>query len=221
MANFFKNNKFVSILVIISLLLIALFTYFIVIFYLELTDLRKTEQSLKNDIEELGGEVDLQKLSTEKQVALTTYEETEEMTQLMEEDVKLASEFFTPAFSWKSADEYDEIRRSYIEVLGEDNSFVELFLLENKRGNLANEADSYIDRLDLTVELEEIEIVPLRAAKNDIHYIAFITYYSKTDDAPEDKDGLADKSAIVQFIISGEIDDRDITEIEAWTGFST
>lgn len=221
MANFFKNNKFVSILVIISLLLIALFTYFIVIFYLELTDLRKTEQSLKNDIEELGGEVDLQKLSTEKQVALPSYEETEEMTQLMEEDVKLASEFFTPAFSWKSADEYDEIRRSYIEVLGEDNTFVELFLLENKRGNLANEADSYIDRLNLTVELEEIEIVPLRAAKNDIHYIAFITYHSKTDDLPGDKDGLADKSAIVQFIISGEIDDREITEIEAWTGFST
>ncbi|HZW66991.1 MAG TPA: hypothetical protein VFF20_00045 [Pseudogracilibacillus sp.] len=221
MASFFKDNKLVSILLIVSLLLIALLTYFLLTYYLELRDLRQTEESLKNDIEELGGEVDLQKLSAQKQLALTSHEEAEEMAQLMEEDVKLASEFFTPAFSWKSADEYDEIRRIYVELLGEDNSFVELFLLENKRDNLANEADSYIDRLNLTVELEEIEIVPLRAAKNDIHYIAFITYQSKTDDVPEDKASRASKSAIVQFIISGEIDEREITDIEAWTGFST
>lgn len=143
--------------------------------------------------------------------------------QQLKEDRKLANLYFSPAFTWRSGDEYDLIRKHYIDSLGTDSQFVQNYLKENIRIEVSNKniKNNDIDIQGLKSNFEEIVLYPTTwKADGSITYVGVIKYYvyKNTDDL-NDKSGLLKSKALVEFTIEGQnAKDRHVTNVTAYAG---
>lgn len=143
--------------------------------------------------------------------------------QQLKEDRKIANLYFSPAFTWKSGDEYDLIRKHYIESLGADSQFVQNYLKENIRIEVSNKniKNNDIDIQGLKSNFEEIVLYPTTwKADGSITYVGVIKYYvyKNTDDL-NDKSGLLKSKALVEFTIEGQnAKDRHVTNVTVYAG---
>lgn len=143
--------------------------------------------------------------------------------QQLKEDRKIANLYFSPAFTWRSGDEYDLIRKHYIESLGADSQFVQNYLKENIRIEVSNKniKNNDIDIQGLKSNFEEIVLYPTTwKADGSITYVGVIKYYvyKNTDDL-NDKSGLLKSKALVEFTIEGQnAKDRHVTNVTAYAG---
>lgn len=143
--------------------------------------------------------------------------------QQLKEDRKIANLYFSPAFTWRSGDEYDSIRKHYIESLGADSQFVQNYLKENIRIEVSNKniKNNDIDIQGLKSNFEEIVLYPTTwKADGSITYVGVIKYYvyKNTDDL-NDKSGLLKSKALVEFTIEGQnAKDRHVTNVTAYAG---
>lgn len=143
--------------------------------------------------------------------------------QQLKEDRKIANLYFSPAFTWKSGDEYDLIRKHYIDTLGADSQFVQNYLKENIRIEVSNKniKNNDIDIQGLKSNFEEIVLYPtIWKADGSITYVGVIKYYvyKNTDDL-NDKSGLLKSKALVEFTIEGQnAKDRHVTNVTAYAG---
>lgn len=143
--------------------------------------------------------------------------------QQLKEDRKIANLYFSPAFTWRSGDEYDLIRKHYIESLGTDSQFVQNYLKENIRIEVSNKniKNNDIDIQGLKSNFEEIVLYPTTwKADGSITYVGVIKYYvyKNTDDL-NDKSGLLKSKALVEFTIEGQnAKDRHVTNVTAYAG---
>ena len=143
--------------------------------------------------------------------------------QQLKEDRKIANLYFSPAFIWRSGDEYDLIRKHYIESLGADSQFVQNYLKENIRIEVSNKniKNNDIDIHGLKSNFEEIVLYPTTwKADGSITYVGVIKYYvyKNTDDL-NDKSGLLKSKALVEFTIEGQnAKDRHVTNVTAYAG---
>lgn len=143
--------------------------------------------------------------------------------QQLKEDRKIANLYFSPAFTWRSGDEYDSIRKHYIESLGADSQFVQNYLKENIRIEVSNKniKNNDIDIQGLKSNFEEIVLYPTTwKADSSITYVGVIKYYvyKNTDDL-NDKSGLLKSKALVEFTIEGQnAKDRHVTNVTAYAG---
>lgn len=143
--------------------------------------------------------------------------------QQLKEDRKIANLYFSPAFTWKSGDEYDLIRKHYIDTLGADSQFVQNYLKENIRIEVSNKniKNNDIDIQGLKSNFEEIVLYPTTwKADGSITYVGVIKYYvyKNTDDL-NDKSGLLKSKALVEFTIEGQnAKDRHVTNVTAYAG---
>ena len=137
-------------------------------------------------------------------------------------DASKAKEFFAPAFSWQSYDEYEKARQNYIASLGEGNSFTKTYLppdtvIETNDGPL-----SYIDFEGIRATLEDIHVVPMTVEGDRIRYVAFVSYIMHRSDADlVNLNALEKSEAIVEFTAAGnkKEGERIITEVNARPGF--
>lgn len=143
--------------------------------------------------------------------------------QQLKEDRKIANLYFSSAFTWRSGDEYDLIRKHYIESLGADSQFVQNYLKENIRIEVSNKniKNNDIDIQGLKSNFEEIVLYPTTwKADGSITYVGVIKYYvyKNTDDL-NDKSGLLKSKALVEFTIEGQnAKDRHVTNVTAYAG---
>lgn len=137
---------------------------------------------------------------------------------LLNKDEEKAKEFFEPAFSWTNGDEYEEARDAYNKYLGE-NTFTKTYIPEDIKVELNEGEISRIDFRGIKAHMAEIETIPLTANENRIRYVSIVKYYMYKDKRDlTNLSALEPSTAIVKFTISGE--DRTISEVEAWSGFS-
>lgn len=143
--------------------------------------------------------------------------------QQLKEDRKTANLYFSSAFTWRSGDEYDSIRKHYIDSLGADSQFVQNYLKENIRIEVSNKniKNNDIDIQGLKSNFEEIVLYPTTwKADGSITYVGVIKYYvyKNTDDL-NDKSGLLKSKALVEFTIEGQnAKDRHVTNVTAYAG---
>lgn len=143
--------------------------------------------------------------------------------QQLKEDRKLASLYFSPVFTWRSGDEYDSIRKRYIDSLGSDSQFVQNYLKENIRIDVANKniKNNDIDIQGLRSNFEEIVLYPTTwKADGSITYVGVIKYYVyKNNNDLNDKSGLLKSKALVEFTVTGQnAKDRHVTNVTAYAG---
>mgnify|MGYP000985642443 FL=1 len=143
--------------------------------------------------------------------------------QQLKEDRKLANLYFSPAFTWRSGDEYDLMRKRYINELGIDSQFVQNYLKENIRIEVTNKniKNNDIDIQGLKSNFEEIVLYPTTwKADGSITYVGVIKYYVyKNNDDLNDKSGLLKSKALVEFTIEGQnAKDRHVTNVTAYAG---
>lgn len=132
-------------------------------------------------------------------------------------DTQVAESFFTPAFNWKSGEDYDTARTDYGKQLGEDNPFVTTYLAENLKVDQYN----YIDVNELQAEYQTIDVYALEERGNAMDYLGVISYYmiqSEKDLAAGDQ--LTTSQAIVRYTVDGIGKERTITDVVAYPGFS-
>ena len=143
--------------------------------------------------------------------------------QQLKEDKRQASIYFASAFTWTSGDEYDSIRKAYIDKLGADSQFVQNYLKENIRIEVANKdlKNNDIDIQGLKSNFEEMVLYPTTwKADGTITYVGVIKYYvfKNTDDL-NDKTGLLKSKAVVEFTMTGaNAKDRHISDVKAYAG---
>lgn len=143
--------------------------------------------------------------------------------QQLKEDRKLANLYFSPAFTWRSGDEYDLMRKRYINELGIDSQFVQNYLKENIRIEVTNKniKNNDIDIQGLKSNFEEIVLYPTTwKADGSITYVGVIKYYVyKNNDDLNDKSGLLKSKALVEFTVEGQnAKDRHVTNVTAYAG---
>lgn len=143
--------------------------------------------------------------------------------QQLVQDKKLASLYFSPAFSWKSGDEYDLVRKRYMDELGADSQFVQNYLKENIRVDVADKSirNNDIDIQGLKSNFDNIVLYPTTwKADGTITYIGVIQYYVYKDkDDLNDKSGLLKSRALVEFTVTGQnAKDRRVTNVTAYAG---
>lgn len=249
MGNFIKENKALAMFLFASLLLLVVIVAILTTSFLNLTELKRVEQSLVTEIEQRGGKMSSVKdKSAEKSVA-TSIEQTGYPSHLLASDTQLVIDFFKQAFTWSGDVAYEEARSHYIELLGEHNSFVETILekdgiamvemhtsrlTEDGEGDGSSESDvqqpieeanvekakaqRFVTKTDATItsEMDGVEIVPLRANRDVVHYIAFITYYVGDKILLESKTQLNPETAIIEISIADTEGGREIYNVEVW-----
>lgn len=138
-------------------------------------------------------------------------------------DTSAATQYFGAAFNWSSGGEYDKAREFYDESLGQGNSFTKTYFPENTKIPTANGEVNFIDFKELRAKMDEMVIVPTVAEGDRIRYVAFVRYFMHKDaQDTNNTDALTPSNAIIEFTATGDPDgDRTVTEVEAWSGFSS
>ncbi len=189
------------------------------------------KKQLSQQTSDLSGEVILlEKKAKEKNIDIdieiddkVTEQREEEILiteERIEKDTELAKEFFTPAFDWKSGEQYEDMREQYISLLGEDSTFVESYIVEDVK-IATNDGDlSYVDHQNLKSDMHSLTVIPVEMeGKDRIRYVAFIVHYMHKDKKDlVNLDALNESEAIVEFTIIGDekSDNREIVDVEAW-----
>lgn len=185
-------------------------------------DLKKEQEVTYNEMITLQGNVSTKKEAYDKAKNSMTVKVTGFNPAQIEKDAKIVEDFFKPAFSWKSGDEYENTRQSYMKSLGKNNTFTTTYLPRDVQLNLKKGKTWGIDVRGMKSSFEEIRIAPLTAKGNAVRYAGFVKYFVYTDENTlAHKDNLNFSTAIIKFTVSGDADNRKVSEVEAWAGFSS
>ena len=181
------------------------------------SDVQANVGELQNEVTQLSNELGV-KRQEEQQVRNEVIHQTTGIhPQTVREDTQLAESFLRPAFTWTSGEEYDEIRDEYIQLLGSDSSFVNVYLAEN----LTVDDFNYIDVNELKSEFMGMDVYALEEREDKaMDYLGVVDYYLYKDEADLlGADQLTTSKAIVKFTVLGEGDMRDVSEVFADPGF--
>lgn len=137
----------------------------------------------------------------------------------VDSDAKTAESFFKGAFTWKSGDEYDKNRNAYIDKLGNDNTFVSTYMQENTTVDDYNKVDTF----KLKSIWDNVIMYPVKKINDQSYeYIAVVTFYLyKSNSDLDSLSKLTPSQAIISFRVDGEEDNRNINNVNAWSGFDS
>lgn len=218
-----KENKTLATALLASVVLLAMTAIVIGNARSERAELSVSHQQLEQELTNLRQNIEKAEISRTQEKNDVVLDVTGLDPKLVVTDTTLAEAFFGPAFSWTNGKEYETVRQTYIDALGEGNSFTKTYLpadtvIDTNEGPL-----SYIDHTGLKMELDAIEIVPLTAEGVRIRYVAIVRYFPYKDSRDlTNTAALAPSQAIVRFTISGNEDEsRRVSEVEAWSGFTS
>lgn len=218
--DFIKQDRVVHIALGLGVLMLLIFGFSYFNAKSEREALIETESDLIAEINALELEADIAQVERQNEQNSASYEQTGFQAELITVDKKYAVEFFSPAFTWDNGDDYDDIRDEYIKILGEDNSFTRVYMQENPKVQVTDDrVVNYIDKFGLKMEVGEIDVIPLATkGENTISYVAFVRFYPYEGDKLVDKSVMQAGHAMIRFEMSGELDDRTISNVEAWGG---
>lgn len=141
---------------------------------------------------------------------------------LVAEDEKVASDFFDQAFNWTSGETYEQARQFYMDELGEDNTFTDVYLPPDIVIELSTGSLYRIDHRGLKVHMDDLTAIPLTAEGNRVRYVGFVRYYPyKEKQDLNNLSALEHSSAIIEFTVSGDSGSRKVSEVEAYVGFTS
>ena len=214
-----RDNKIIISIIVVIFLLVA----GSIIQVKNEKDLKVTLNSLNNELSSLKKEIANRESELDEEKSTVIIKSTGLNPKLVEKDKDLTETFFKDAFNWQNGTEYDTARSVYMKYLGDDNTFTKTYLppdikIATQDGDLA-----YIDHVKLKSRLDSMSVIPLNVVDNRIRYVAFVKYYvyKNTKDLVNTK-ALDASEAIIKFTVAGETDGkREISEVEAWSGFST
>lgn len=178
------------------------------------------QADLADELADLNNQLAVTTREQEEQVNAIIYEQTGVNPGDVDEDRALATEFFTPAFNWRSGEEYNTARNEYIDRLGEDSTFVQTYITENREV----EGYNYIDLYDLGAKFESMSVYALAEHDGAIEYIGIVRYYMLQNEEDLANTGeLSGSQAIIRFRVNegAEGSDRYISNITAYPGFSS
>ena len=176
----------------------------------EVAELEVKAIGLRNDLEV--------KRHAEQQVRNEViYQTTGINPQTVQADTTLVQEFITPAFSWVDGEEYNEARSHYGDLLGENSSFVNVYLAPN----IEIDGHSYIDVFELKSELVGVELFALDGVDNTMEYLAVVDFFMYKDSAElSDRNKLQKSTALINISVVGEGDERTVMSMDAKPGFN-
>lgn len=131
--------------------------------------------------------------------------------------------FFEPAFSWTNGEEYNSVRSSYDDILGDGNSFTDTYLPEDVTIETDDGELMYIDHQGIRTQMGNMIVTPLISeADNRIRYVAIVEYFMHLEaEDLANTDALDASHAVIEFTVSGPEGSRMVSEVDAWTGFTS
>lgn len=141
---------------------------------------------------------------------------------MIDNDTRLASEFFDLAFNWQTSEQYDIARKFYIDSLGDNNSFTKKYLPPQIRVKSEMGVISQIDYYEMKAKLDDIVVVPMKRDGDKIDYTAIVNYYVYKDkrDLGDTRD-LKSSKAIIKFTVDGADGNRKVMKADATSGYDT
>lgn len=220
--DYIKQDRVVYVVFGISVLFLVIFGYSYLNAKSEREALLSSEVDLISEINALERDADIAQVQRQDEQNSASFEQTGFQAELITVDERVAKEFFSPAFTWDNGDDYDEIRDSYIEQLGKDNSFTKVYMQENPKVQVTEDrVANYIDKFELKMEVGNIDVIPLATeGENTISYVAFVQFYPYEGDKLVDKSVMQAGHAMIRFEMSGDIDERRISNVVAWGGIA-
>lgn len=185
-------------------------------------ELENTHASLINELNTVEMDIAKRQSELDAQKSASVKEATGLDPSLIGSDTQSAEEFFGPAFNWKSGEQYDKVRTSYMESLGEGNSFTATYLPADTKIETNNGLLSFIDHKGLQTTMAGMSIVPMKAEGDRIRYVAFVRYFMhQTENDTVNPEALEESEAIIEFTAAGDASkgERRVTEVSARAGF--
>ena len=125
--------------------------------------------------------------------------------EVVKADRETAEAFFKPAFSWSSGEDYDNARALYSRALGEDSSFVTLFMPENIKVDQYN----YVDQTNANSTFTGMKMYPIGIDGDGYTYMGFVDFSSRSAGL----DGESGGTAAIMFTVDGD----KVFDVEAWS----
>lgn len=189
----------------------------------EVSELADQHEALSAQLAELDQHIAEKQTANDAEQKEAVIEATGLDPALIAVDRTAATSYFGAAFNWSSGAEYDQARENYETSLGEGNSFTETYFPENTKIETSSGELNFIDFESLRTKMDDMVVVPTVAEGNRIRYVAFVQYYMFKDaEDTNNTDALTPSNAIIEFTASGDPDgERTVSEVEAWSGFSS
>lgn len=185
-------------------------------------ELKETHETLISELNTVENDIAKRQAELDKQKAVSVKKATGVDPALVTGDTEEAKQYFAPAFSWRSSEEYEKARNEYIESLGAKNTFTKTYLPPDTKIDTDDGPLSYIDFKGIRTTMDNIHIVPMKAEGDRIRYVAFVSYFMhKSDKDLANPDALEKSEAIIEFTAAGNSKDggRRVTEVNARAGF--
>lgn len=175
--------------------------------------------ALNHELKTLKNEVAVNQKATSNEKQKKLYETTGISQAQVADDTKTIADFFTPAFTWMDGKTYDANRDSYIETLGDNNTFVTTYMAENTSTDGYNKVDAF----SLKSAWEKVDLYPTkRISETEYEYIAIVTFYLyKNNSDLDSKSKLTASQAIITCRVTGEEGARRVADVSAWSGFES
>lgn len=188
----------------------------------ERAELSDRHDELENRLGQLDRSIAKKQAETDVQKNESIVEATGLDPKVITSDAIIAEDYFNDAFNWTSGSEYDSARDAYNKSLGSGNSFTASYMPEDTKIERSDGKQSYIDFKNLKSRMDGIFVVPITAEGERVRYAAFVRHYMHTDAQDlNNLEALTPSEAIIEFTVAGSGSDRTVSEVEAWSGFTS
>ena len=175
---------------------------------------------LQDEMTSLSNDLAVKRQEEQKVRNEVIYRTTGIHPETVRKDTTIFKEFISPAFTWSSGEEYDEMRAEYISLLGENSPFIDVYIVENLKVDDFN----YIDINNLKSTISNVDIYPLVERDGVMDYMGVVEYYLYNEDADlvgHNAHTTTTSKAMVKFTMNGEGDARTVTNMTADAGFAS
>lgn len=218
-----KENRGLTLFLLGGGVLLIIMAYFYLQQAAEIQTLEEKKAEVATALSDAEYEVSEQQAALEDARNQATIDATGLDPSVVANDREVAQAFFEPAFSWTNASEYNTVRDHYDESLGDGNSFTDVYLPEDVTIETEDGELSYIDHEGVRTQVGNMIITPLEVAGDQrIRYMAIVEFYMHLE--PEDltnTSALDASHAVIEFTVGGPEGSRAVSEVDAWSGFSS
>jgi len=185
----------------------------------EITELNDTLTTMRADMDAMEDSIRTLNNENQETVDNVLAEVSGLHKDTVESDTAFIVDYFKPAFHWTHGEEYDAVRQTYIDDLGEKSAFVTSYLIENPKVLMDGVEYNLIDYNSMRSTYDGIEVYPLSVRDGAVEYMAILTYYVHKEASDlTDRDKLRESRAVIRFSLAGPEDSRVISNVEAWSG---
>lgn len=219
----FKNNRMLVLTVLGGGLLLIIMGIFSMRQSSELSDIETEHAELEASLSEAEQDMAAKQAELNQQKTDATIQATGLDPNMVSADTEIATDYFSPAFSWTNGEEYNTVRDRYEEDLGSNNAFTDTYLPEDTTIDTNDGELMYIDYKGVRTQINNMIITPLFVEGDQrIRYMAIAEFYMHLESEDLANTSALDAShAVIEFTMAGPEGSRSISEVDAWSGFAS